>query len=481
MTPGQPKPVFVSLAAAAAVAGILSLWVAAPVGAAETATKPARPTGQQLRDARGLIERLLRPPNLTAEGRRRIAKLLGDLSNESWQVRERATAELSKMGPEAVLLFQPAVVSKDPEIAIRAKRILDAIEARAADVGPELNAALDVLTAAGDRKVVGMLIQLLGHGQASARYAAEYALRRTTGRAFGFSAYDAPADRSRAAGRWQQWWKANEAAFDFRKAAASRRGVHILVPDDEGKKLVLLSAAGKVLWSRVVPGTPYAADLLPNGHHLVAYSGSMGVRQYDRAGKEVWSDRKFGIGQQMVYDVRRLANGNTLIAYVGDGHVSEVSHSGKLVWQMKGLKSPGAAERLANGNTLICENHGGRVFEVNRNREVVWQMPGLSNPSDATKLANGNVLIAEWGKKRVIEVDRAGRIVWERACPSSPSGAFRLTDGATAINNKAEGVVLVGRDGKVLRNLLPKGGRYAKIRAVAAAGAEALRGDSPPK
>jgi hypothetical protein len=446
---------------------------AAWAGAAAAPKSPPRPSDKEVAEARAVFERLLKPRELAAEDKQRVDALLRDLGSASWAVRERATAELSRMGPQIAPLMQPAAESGDPEVAIRAERVLREIEARGQDVGAELDGAIETLVAAGDRKVVGLLIELLGQARTSTRYAAEYGLRRITGQAFGFSAYEAAAERARAAASWRKWWQAHEGTFEFAKAGTSQRHFHVLLPDDEASKLVLVDAAGKVLWSRRLDDKPLAAELLPNGGCLVGYS-SQGVREYDRAGKEVWCDRKFNIGSGMIYDVQRLPNGNTLVAYVGAGHVSEVTPGGKVVWQMTGLKAPGAARRLPNGNTLICENHGNRIIEVNSDRNVVWEKGGLSNPSDAMKLPNGNVLIAEWGANRVIEVDRAGQIVWQRDDISQPAGACRLGDGTTVINSKEAGVTLIGRDGKTVRKLLDEGGHYAKIRLVPAAFTEAL-------
>ena len=133
---------------------------------------------------------------------------------------------------------------------------------------------------------------------------------------------------------------------------------------------------------------------------------------------------------------------------------------------MTGLKSPISAQRLKNGNTLIAEHGSTRVIEVNRKNKIVWQKTGLKSPTDALALPNGNVLIGEYGGKRVLEVNRAGKIIWQRACPAAVSGVCMLPDGTIAITNAKEGVILLRRDGKKIRQLLAHNGSWGKIRLV---------------
>lgn len=66
--------------------------------------------------------------------------------------------------------------------------------------------------------VVPALIDRLSDPDPVVRMSAHEELKRGTGQDFGFVAWADPADRARAVGRWQQWWKAREAGL-----AQSRR------------------------------------------------------------------------------------------------------------------------------------------------------------------------------------------------------------------------------------------------------------------
>jgi hypothetical protein len=456
--------------------GLVSLVILAGALTADNrpTTAPAattRPSPSQIAEARAALARAIAlPDKLTDATAKRIKELIEKLGNAVWKVRESASAELIKSGPEILPLLNAAAAHKDIEISDRVGVAIKTIQARVEDVGTELNPAIDVLAAAGDKKLIDMLIQLLNHASSSGRYTAEYALRRLTGKAFGFNTRDEPAARAKALVKWRQWWKENKASFSFDQAKIKARSMALLISNDSARTITAVTLQGKTAWAKAMRTTLYCATGTSNGSIIVGYSSTpKNVEEYDSKGKSVWSPAGVPNGTGGVFDIARLANGNTLIAYTHRGHVTEVDAKGKTVWQMTGLRSPISAQRLKNGNTLIAEHSGSRVIEVDRKRKIVWQKTGLSSPCDAMKLPNGNVLIGEYAGKKVLEVDRAGKVVWQRICPASVSGVCRLPDGTTAITNKTEGAILLGRDGKKIRQLLAHNGGWGKIRLVPAA------------
>lgn len=432
-----------------------------------------RPSEKQLDDARRVFNRLFKDVGLTQARKQRIEKLIADLSDDNWKVRENATRELSGVGIEAVSLISKAAESKDIEVALRAQDILKAVRARTECVGVDLNPAIDTLFAAREKELLPMLIKLLNHGKQNVRYAAGYGLRRITGQCFGYNSFDEPQKRAPAIQKWRQWWRKNEATFAFRATGAPTKPAGLLICDSTTKTLTAVTFDGKVAWSRKFEHKLSCAIGLAGGNVVAGFQGvQKSVVEYDRTGKEVWCMNRADLFGGWLVDVHRLPNGNTLTAQSGHGgenaHVTEISRDGKTVWQLK-LDQPCGAQRLPNGNTLISEYRKGKVIEVDYNGKVVWEKAGLNRPNDVTRLTNGNTLISEYGGRRVIEVNHGGKIVWQRVCPVSPSSARRLPDGTTVINNEREGAVIVGQDGKVIRQLLKHNGRHGKIRLVPAA------------
>jgi hypothetical protein len=384
-------------------------------------------------------------------------------------VRQAASAELLKSGPEILPLLTEAVNHKDIEISDRVSVAIKAIQARVEDIGSDLNPAIETLAAIGDKKLIGMLVQLLDHASLSGRYTAEYALRRITGKSFGFNAHDEPPARTRAVAKWRQWWKDSKAKFSYDRTGIKARSLAFLITNDSVKTVTAVTLQGKTAWSKVMRTTVYCATGTAGGNIIVGYNGgAKSVEEYNQQGKAVWAPPKLPGATGGVFDVSRLPNGNTLVAYANGKRVIEFDAKGKVAWQMTGLNCPTSAQRLRNGNTLIADYNGKRVVEVDAKGKIVWQKTGLSNASDAVMLPNGNVLIGE-APGRVMEVNRAGKILWERKCPSRVTSLCSLPDGSIAITNSVEGAILLGRDGKKIRQLLAHKGSWSKIRVVSSA------------
>lgn len=134
---------------------------------------------------------------------------------------------------------------------------------------------------------------------------------------------------------------------------------------------------------------------LADGHYLVCHEGDGKVREYDGAGKVVWTyaldlagrPKSDGHGVEAhgtaVYGAVRLTNGNTLIATGNGNRVIEVNPAGKTVWSLEQRELPGITlawvttlHVLPNGNVIVGNCHAGpenpQLFEVTRDKKVVW-------------------------------------------------------------------------------------------------------------
>jgi len=434
----------------------------------------AKPGAAEITKARALLAKATaRPPKLTDAKTKHIKELIVKLGDQVWKVRRAASSELLKSGPEILPLLTEVVNHKDIEISDRVSVAIKAIQARSEEIASDLNPAINTLTKIKDKKLIGMLVRLLDHSSLSARYSAEYALRRITGREFGFNAHDEPPARALAAAKWRKWWKSSEAKFSYDQAGIKARSLAFLITHNKTKTVTAVTLGGKTAWSKVMRATIYCATATASGNIIVGSSsvGSKSVAEYNQQGKVVWTPPDTIKMTGGVFDVTRLPNGNTLVAYSNSKRVIEFNAKGKVIWQKTGLSCPTSARRLRNGNTLIADHNAGRVVEIDANSKIVWQKAGLSNPSDAVMLPNGNVVIGE--KTRVIKVSRDGKILWERKCPVRVTSLCSLPDGTIAIINQTEGAILLGRDGKKIRQLLApvKGpsGAWNKIRVVSAA------------
>jgi len=456
------------------LAGVMTADDRSTTAPKATSQPATRPSPAEITEARALLAKAIAPPpKLTDAKAKHIKELIVKLGDSVWKVRHAASAELLKSGPEILPLLTEAVNHKDIEISDRVSVAIKAIQARAEDIGSDLSPAIDTLAAIGDKMLIPTLVQLLDHANLSGRYPAEYALRRITGRNFGFNAHDEPPARARAVAKWRQWWKDSKAKFSYDQTRIKARSLAFLITNDTARTVTAVTLQGKTAWSKVMRTTVYCATGTAGGNIIVGYrSGAKSVEEYNQQGKAVWTPPGAPKASGGVFDVSRLPNGNTLIAYANSRGVLEIDPKGKVVWRTTGLTCPTSARRLGNGNTLIADYNAKRVVEVDAKGKIVWQKTGLSNPADAAMLPNGNVLIGEapgW----VMEVSRTGKILWKRNCPARVTSLCSLPDGTIAIVNQVEGAILLARDGKKIRRLLPptKGskGSWNKIRLVSSA------------
>ena len=420
---------------------VLAALIATAHGASHCLGDPA--------SARSLIEGYLATSTIAEP----LEALVEKLGHDEHAVRERATRHLIALGDEARPLVERAAKSHDPEVRLRARRILAAHQPSPTDVHAALTEAIDALAAAKERWVLQAMIQLLHHRRVDVRYAAEYGLRRVARRAFHYNAYAARADRAAAVGRWRAWWTRSAAGFAFeaeRRPAPEPAG--ILVCGGQTSKVWLYKPSGKLVWTKQLRGATFKAIGLSNGNTIHADSYRKVVEETTPEGRVVWSTKGIDLAGT-VTGIERLPNGNTLIAHLGGRRAVEVDAEPKIVWTYRAEGLVYGAQRLASGNTLVCMHVPCKVVEVTRAGRIVWQKADLGVPFDAVKLPNGNVLIAEHSKQRVIEVNRQGAVVWERRCRAGPRSVRRLPDGTTAIGVYGRGFILVDKDGMLVREL----------------------------
>ncbi|HZN34686.1 MAG TPA: PQQ-binding-like beta-propeller repeat protein [Pirellulaceae bacterium] len=186
----------------------------------------------------------------------------------------------------------------------------------------------------------------------------------------------------------------------------------------------------------------HAFQRLPDGNTLVAESGNRRLVEVDRDGKlarEIPLTVEHPDPHRDTRLARKLASGNYLVCHEADGAVREYDPAGKVVWTYRldlagRPASPGhgpeghgtsvfGALRVASGNTLIACGNGNRVIEVTPEGKTVWsieqkELPGITLAWVTTLqvLKNGNIIFgnchAGEGNPQLIEVTKDKKVVW---------------------------------------------------------------------
>ncbi len=151
------------------------------------------------------------------------------------------------------------------------------------------------------------------------------------------------------------------------------------------------------------------------------------VVEVDMTGQEIWS-RDF----QGAWNVQGLPNGNRLVSSYTGHTVVEFNREGDEIWkldrvphQMMGL------HRLETGNTLVgC---GTKVIEYQPDSSVDWEAEVGGRVADCQRLSNGNTLVALFDKNSVIEINRQGETEWSIETANQPISVHRTDAGTTLV------------------------------------------------
>ena len=161
---------------------------------------------------------------------------------------------------------------------------------------------------------------------------------------------------------------------------------------------------------------PNSAELLPNGHVLIA-------DENDNRAIEVVPNRSTGVGGTIVDTWTGVIHGVA-------------------------LSGVAFASRLPNGHTLITDSNNARIVEVDRHHAFVWQYvtntQAGSNanplPTRGVRLADGDTLISDQYNHRVIEVTRDGDIVRQLGQLNAPG--FGTTSTQQGLNGPYDAKVI---------------------------------------
>ncbi len=367
-----------------------------------------------------------RTPN--AEDREKIRVWLDKLASGDFATRETASKELFALGRRSLPQLQEAVKNKDPEVARRAKLLIERIEEEPSHHLPV--AALRLLSLRKPPGSVGMLLAYLPYAEDENRATevktslSALALREGKLDAELLKALADPKPAIRAV--------AAEALITG-GGNEGRATVHKLLKDKDA--IVRMRVSLALALAQDKDSVPVLIDLLTalTGEH----AGQVEEVLYQLAG-DTAPDASLG---KEAADKKKCRDAWAAWWQVNAGRVD-----------LGRLKS-----NPMLGFTVICDIQNGRVYEVNRNGKERWSLGGLNMPSDAVVLPGNRVLIAEYQGNSVSERDLQGNILWQKGLRDNPTCVQRLPNGNTFITTDSY-VVEVDKSGKELYTLPNPGG-----------------------
>lgn len=417
----------------------------------------------------------------------RIAALIRQLGDASYESREQATTALLTMPLLLSADVQQAVAAEDPEIRWRARDILDRVQTKNQDQSQLLLAVMKLIQLKDYKGLAPGILRCLPFCQQEyVELAARDALRVTARPEDAGLLREAfrdphPAVRS-AAVLALGHLTVKENPDEFRKCLLEKdetvrlaaaevlanagdracleplvdlmgsedlktryRSAQILqgltrqsfgfAPQAPAEKRQKAVSAGKA-WVAKEGATaalrlPLVITGLELGRTLLCLEAEGKVIELDLAGTKVWE-----ASVARPWGCAGLPDGHRLVASYGSNAVFEFDETGNIVWQKRGLPSgPTSIQRLPNGNTLVACADSENVFEFRPDGELAWRAETKGRPFDAQRLPDGKTLVTLIAANRVAEIGPDGKEIWQIGGYTNPQGAQRLENGNTLVSD----------------------------------------------
>jgi len=381
----------------------------------------------------------------------RLKKLVKQLGDDDFDVREEASRLLVAAGAPARPFLIPASKDSDPEVSGRATKCLQQIELGLTSVVTSAavrvlalrkpdgaaEALLDYLPAAEDdtvaEEVRGALAALaLRDGKPVPALVAALSDKSPVKRAAAGAAL-ARADAADQRDAVKKMLRDAEPVVRLRVALAlvarDKDAVPVLISLlDAGLTPAELGRAEEVLYRLAEERAP--AD--PPGND------EAGRKKYREAWEAWWKDNGAKLEVAKLEEAARARN-FTLAVLLDKGAVLDLDEANKERWRIDELVLPLDVQYLPGDRVLIAEHDGGRVTERNRKGEVLWERK-IDMPIVAQRLPDGHTFIAT--RSQLMELDRGGKVVFNHFPPGGEliMRAQKLRNGDIALVQSNGGV-----------------------------------------
>jgi HEAT repeat protein len=369
-------------------------------------------------DNAGLLA-FFRKRTLSEADQQRLTKLVRQLGDTKYLLREKAEKELTKLGTTALPFLKMAVHDKDWEIRRRATRAVSRIQA-----GPEMSLPAAAARLLLHRAPEGALEVLLGYvpftndeGTEEEILSAMCALSARSVKvspALLKAVNDRlPARRAAAVyvlgrvGTGADCDRAEKLLEDSNPYVRYRASQGFLAAKDKKAVPVLLDLLVKAPTQSLCL---QAEDLLNQVALDKAPTISVGEaspqqrKKAHDAWEGWWKGNRAKVNLAMLNRREGFRGLRVICEFDWNGRwnggtVWECGRDGKSRWKIDNLLGPMDARVLRNGNVLVAENHGRRVAEYTRKGQKVWEFllhgnPVNGNPVACQRLPNGNTFIA---------------------------------------------------------------------------------------
>ncbi|HEV3235511.1 MAG TPA: HEAT repeat domain-containing protein, partial [Gemmataceae bacterium] len=375
--------------------------------------------------------------------RERIVGLIKQLGDDSFQVREKASADLIALGPIAVSYLERAANDADPEIVRRAADCL-----RQIDRGTSIGLVAAAVRLIGVRKPAGAVPVLLAYlPQAEDESVADEvrsslaAVAVTDGKPDPVlvealtdkvaSRRGAAAEALCRAGAKDQLNAIRKLIKDPEPSVQLRVGLALVALKEKEAIPVLIELMGTRPYEEVWPVEDLllrmAGDKAP---HVDLGGDENNRKKCCEAWASWWAKNEATVDLAKIQESAPLL-GYTLVILLDAGRIIDLDEKNKPRFTLESLEFPLDAQMLPGERILVCEHNGNRVTERNRKNEVIWKHE-VQEPIMAQRLPNGNTFIAT--RSELTEVTKDHKAIFSYTRPDGDMfmKAIKLRNGDVA-------------------------------------------------
>jgi HEAT repeat protein len=192
---------------------------------------------------------------------------------------------------------------------------------------------------------------------------------------------------------------------------------HVLIAENNGRKVTERDLRGNVVWEYPVNGNPVGCFRMANGNTFIACYYNFMMVTKDK--KVLYSEPRGP--NAYIFSASRMYNGH-IVLMTSMGLIEEIDpRTGKVLdtLQVQNQGNWCGAERLRNGRFLVALMNTGKVMEVDKANKEHWSCQ-VFGAHTATRLPNGHTLVALMNNRMVKEFDRNGKEVWTHTTAGRP-------------------------------------------------------------
>jgi hypothetical protein len=356
------------------------------------------------------------------------------LGDDSFDVRERASAALVARGAPAEPFLKPAAKSPDVEVSRRAEECLRQIKRNVGAAVP-----LAAARALARRKPAGAAPVLLAYlpfadndNVADEVRHALFAVAVREGKpddtlVAALKDKD-PLRRAAAAealchsGLPKLLKMTKELLRDPQPIVRMRVALALASAKDKDAIPVLIDVLAQLPEHQAWPAEDYLAGLAGDQAPAAPLGQDGPARERWRKAWAGWWERHGSSVDLARSDAATHGLGYTLLLLLQTGEALEVDSKGRERWHIRGLQKPLDVQYLPGKRLLVAEYDANRVTERNLKGEILWEKR-VESPLVAQRLPNGNTFIAT--NNQLLEVSDTGVEVYSHPFPAGGDAIMR--------------------------------------------------------